>query len=197
MNIDQLLQNLEYADHSMENLELTQEEILELTQEKIDNYQYIMEKMDSRVAELKAAAEGFVARAKQIDNQKQRLKDFIVFAMQKNNVSKFPGKKYSVTLVNKKLWRPIRPATMDDYVNHKDYVTTKIDWALKPTKEMKEALYKAGFHNAIKSDFEWNSHKIKNEMKQEKPTEFAQAITKFETSSYVKFSVRKGIKDEQ
>ena len=191
MNIGELLSALEKADNGIDDFEAHQDEFLELTQDKIDKYYYVQLKQTNRVAELKAEADKLKTKAKSIENERKRMLEFLTFSMNKQSITAFPGKLYKLKVISRKKWQPVRPATIEDYIKSPKYIEVESSYVGEPTGEIIDELRKLGLDSIIETKFNWKEKTIKNELKNDKPDETCEAITKYDVSSYVQFDVRK------
>lgn len=103
--LESLLSRLTAIDDELIDLDLDEQvELMEQGKVKVDNYKYIVDRMDAQADLYKKWAEEHSKAEKALRIKRKQLLNHLLFSLQKNGFQKFTGNKYQVTI------RKARPA---------------------------------------------------------------------------------------
>jgi len=101
-SLNGLLTVINLVDEGM--IELPQSiltETIGCIKDKVDSIQEVLSRMKSEQERLKAEAEYFTQRRKELENAEKRLKEYIVYCLEKGGSEKLQGNRYTLTLQNR------------------------------------------------------------------------------------------------
>lgn len=126
----QLLAQLQALDDDMIQLSLEdQTELIEAGRVKVDNYKYIIDKLDAQAAYLKAREDEYAQARRVVENNLRRIRDNLVRSMQTFGFDQFAGQTFTVRLAK----APPSVEVSGDCdaamkIRWPDYVRVKYEW---------------------------------------------------------------------
>ncbi len=127
----QLLLALQSADNSCENLDLSaQIDLMDGAKIKVDNYKYILDKLESHEFYLSQREKEYTAAKKTIQANIKRLREQLLFALQANGFERFTGNQYVVTQQKAKASVSLKLGEPDVFkaLTYGDFVRTEYVW---------------------------------------------------------------------
>jgi len=95
-NLDQVLHVLQLSEDALE--EFDPEIVIGNVEDKIDSIHYILTKMKTTADHLKEVAKPISAKARSIDASRERLREYVLFSMDKHGFAKLPGKDFKAEI---------------------------------------------------------------------------------------------------
>lgn len=130
-SLNELLMRLTEADDALHEFDFdTELDLLEQGKVKVDNYKYILDKLAVHSLFLQQRIEEYTKARRVVDNSIRRIEKHLVFALQNNGFSQFPGVEWQVRLqrsapaVELKISEP--SAAMK--IKFPDYIRTTYAW---------------------------------------------------------------------
>ncbi len=130
-SLHSLLLALQAADEEMEEIDLSlQIDLMDGAKIKVDNYKYIIDKLETHEAFLKKREDEYAKARRAIQSQVKRIKEHLLFALQSNHFEKFTGFEYVVSQqkappsVSLKVSEP----TISHAIHFAEFVRTSYDW---------------------------------------------------------------------
>lgn len=162
-----LLYKLTASDEGLINLtpESSAELMADLS-EKVDSYLYILEKMGSEIDRLAKRADEILSARKTLQNNKESLKNLMMFHMKSKGFEKLPGKEHVVSLTTRK----------------------SIEWNLD---ENPDATTKRLWPTFVNNEYSWNKRALTEAIKNF-PSQY-QDLGKLIDKQYLKFQIRKDL----
>ena len=131
---------------SEDNLaEIDPEVLVGTLNDKVDAIHFVLLRMEDGAASLRDRAKPLVEKAKALENARQRLRDYVVFTMQKAKLQKLPGELMQIALksTGKRLSMSFdRQPTGLDAQQYRGLVKTVVSFEWD--KDAIEALYREG-----------------------------------------------------
>lgn len=130
--LNQLLIALSNADEELSEFDPNQQlDLMEAGKVKVDNYKYILDKLEAQEFYLSAREKEFTAARKAIQSHIRKLKDNLLFALQNNGFEKFTGHQF---IVSKRRAAPAveiiagGDPTALHMMKFSDYIRIKYEW---------------------------------------------------------------------
>ncbi len=169
MTLEEILARLSDLDNAQVNVEFDPENIAGELNEKVDAIKIVLDRLQGESARLRVCAEEFARAAKTVENNAERLKEYVLYAMQQNGFEKLPGK----------LWRlqvqKAAPALVTEY---------------SPTAE---TMLEMPSFVERKVGYSWNKEQIKEHLKAGGEFRYGSLRDSYYVRSYVN---KGGAKDE-
>lgn len=134
----QLLMALQSADDAIESVDLDKQiDLLEGAKIKVDNYKYLIDKLELQSEYLLAREQEFAAAKTSVKKNVARLKEHLIFALQANQFEKFTGHEYVVRQAKAAPSLDIKASepTLSHAIKYPDYVRTSYNWDKKSLLE--------------------------------------------------------------
>ena len=164
-SLDQLLSKLTAADEGMLDISLDDQlDLLESGRIKVDNYKYLVDKLEAQADLFKKWSKEFSDMEKSVRNNRKRLLDHMTYVMQRNGFEQFTGNRYQVRLQKS-----------------------------KPSVEVKaqaSAVYKIHFPEMIKTEHSWDKSKLFEALKS--GDEKVKNVAELKESVHPRFTINKG-----
>lgn len=164
-SLNQLLMKLTEADDELAEFDFTKEQdLIEQGRVKIDNYKFILDKLDALEAVYEKWIREYTVAKKSVAANRDRLAKHLVWTMQQNGFDKFAGHRYQVSVqrASPAVELKISEPNLQHKIMYPDYIRVKYEWD------------KAAIRDALKAG-----------------SEDAEKIAQLKDSFYAKFSVRK------
>lgn len=130
----QLLLSLQTADEAMETVDLdAQLDLLEAGKIKVDNYKYILDKLELQAEYLHLKEQEYAAAKTSVKKNIERLKKHLLFALQSNDFEKFTGHQYVVRQAKSAPSLELKASepTLNHAIKYPNFVRTSYDWDKK------------------------------------------------------------------
>lgn len=135
--LNSLLASLKAVDDEMIEVSLDEQlDLIENGRIKVDNYKYILDKLEVQAIFLEKRREEIQKSLQVINNNIKRIKEHLIYALRSNGFEKFTGHEYVVSV------RKAAPAvevkaepTVAMKIKYPDYIKTKYEWDKTALKE--------------------------------------------------------------
>lgn len=143
MHFGELLETLTLCDAGLVNLTLEEnEELLKRTAIKVDNYKYLLEKLEAESERLKKRIDEFKFSRSAVDNKIESVKKLLLKHMEAQGFTKLPGEDFKVSVTESEFVEVKTDATYELFTEFPAFIKPSYAWD-KPM--LKEALKKKEF----------------------------------------------------
>lgn len=127
----QLLLALQASDDACENLDLSaQIDLVDGARIKVDNYKYILDKLEAHECYLALREKEYASAKKTIQSNIKRLREQLIFSLQANGFDRFTGNQYIVVQQKAKASVSLKMGEPDVFkaLTYGDFVRTAYVW---------------------------------------------------------------------
>jgi hypothetical protein len=127
----QLLLALQAVDDLTENIDLSaQVDLMDGAKVKVDNYKYLLDKLEAQEFYLSAREKEYSTAKKTIQTNIKRIREHLIFAMNATGFEKFTGNEYAVTLQKGKGSVHLKMGEPDvmKAIHYSNFVRTEYSW---------------------------------------------------------------------